>query len=190
MPVRTKTSAHPPARSHLRPRRVSRRSAGVAADISERRLGRSLQPARGRPYPAQPPRRRHLLLPARCRAAPVATRPLRRSALDRSEYAVTSCQRRHLEGRHRLSPAWRRCEGRATMMAASMKKAPQPAGCGASLHIMRNYFARLRYSPVRVSISILSPCPTNSGTLTLKPVAIFAGFRTLPEVSPLTAGSV
>jgi hypothetical protein len=49
---------------------------------------------------------------------------------------------------------------------------------------------RLRYSCVRVSISILSPVSTNSGTETSKPVASLAGLRTLPEVSPLTAGSV
>lgn len=53
-----------------------------------------------------------------------------------------------------------------------------------------DYLLRLLYSPVRVSISMRSPWATNKGTLTLKPVAIFAGFRTLPEVSPLTAGSV
>ena len=49
---------------------------------------------------------------------------------------------------------------------------------------------RLRYSWVRVSISILSPVSTNSGTEISKPVASLAGFSTLPEVSPLTAGSV
>ena len=49
---------------------------------------------------------------------------------------------------------------------------------------------RRRYSPVRVSISILSPVETKSGTCTWKPLAIFAGFITLPDVSPLTAGSV
>jgi len=49
---------------------------------------------------------------------------------------------------------------------------------------------RRRYSPVRVSISILSPVDTNKGTGTSKPLPILAGFMTLPEVSPLTAGSV
>jgi hypothetical protein len=49
---------------------------------------------------------------------------------------------------------------------------------------------RLRYSCVRVSISILSPVSTNSGTEISNPVASLAGFSTLPEVSPLTAGSV
>ena len=49
---------------------------------------------------------------------------------------------------------------------------------------------RRRYSPVRVSISIRSPVLTNSGTGTSRPEAILAGFSTLPDVSPLTAGSV
>ncbi len=49
---------------------------------------------------------------------------------------------------------------------------------------------RRRYSPVRVSISMLSPVETKSGTCTWNPFAIFAGFITLPDVSPLTAGSV
>ncbi|CFN92390.1 cytochrome c [Bordetella pertussis] len=49
---------------------------------------------------------------------------------------------------------------------------------------------RLRYSLVRVSISILSPIAQNSGTLSSKPVLILAGLSTLPEVSPRTAGSV
>ena len=52
------------------------------------------------------------------------------------------------------------------------------------------YFTRFLYSPVRVSISILSPISQNSGTDTSKPVLILAGLSTLPEVSPLTPGSV
>ncbi len=51
-------------------------------------------------------------------------------------------------------------------------------------------FTRLRYSAVRVSISILSPISQNSGTGSSKPVLILAVFMTLPEVSPLMAGSV
>ena len=51
-------------------------------------------------------------------------------------------------------------------------------------------YTRRLYSPVRVSTSILSPVVTNSGTATSKPLASFAGFITLPDVSPLTAGSV
>ena len=54
----------------------------------------------------------------------------------------------------------------------------------------RLLMTRLRYSPVRVSISILLPISTNSGTGSVIPVLILAGFMTLPEVSPLTAGSV
>lgn len=53
-----------------------------------------------------------------------------------------------------------------------------------------DYKTRLRYSRVRVSISILSPISQNSGTANSKPVAILAGFITFPDVSPLTAGSV
>ena len=49
---------------------------------------------------------------------------------------------------------------------------------------------RFLYSPVRVSISILSPVAQNKGTGISKPVFSFAGLRTLPEVSPRTAGSV
>jgi hypothetical protein len=49
---------------------------------------------------------------------------------------------------------------------------------------------RLRYSPVRVSISILSPVLQKSGTWTSNPVLSLAGFKTLPDVSPRTAGSV
>ena len=54
----------------------------------------------------------------------------------------------------------------------------------------RNYLVRARYSSVRVSISILSPISTKAGTWMTCPVASRAGFMTLPEVSPLTAGSV
>ena len=57
-------------------------------------------------------------------------------------------------------------------------------------HAATHHLTRLRYSPVRVSISILSPISTNSGTGSSKPVEILAGFMTLPEVSPLTPGSV
>ena len=56
--------------------------------------------------------------------------------------------------------------------------------------VVATRYTRRLYSPVRVSISILSPVVTNSGTGTSKPLAIFAGFSTLPDVSPLTAGSV
>ena len=55
---------------------------------------------------------------------------------------------------------------------------------------VRGVYTRRLYSPVRVSISMRSPVLTNSGTGTSKPLATFAGFSTLPDVSPLTAGSV
>ena len=51
-------------------------------------------------------------------------------------------------------------------------------------------YTRRLYSPVRVSTSMRSPVVTNSGTCTSKPLLSFAGFITLPDVSPLTAGSV
>ena len=51
-------------------------------------------------------------------------------------------------------------------------------------------YTRRRYSPLRVSISMRSPVVTNSGTWISTPFASFAGFITLPDVSPLTAGSV
>src|SRR4029077_10308041 len=51
-------------------------------------------------------------------------------------------------------------------------------------------YTRFLYSWVRVSISTLSPVWTNSGTEICRPVASLALFSTLPEVSPLTAGSV
>ena len=63
-------------------------------------------------------------------------------------------------------------------------------GCPSSRSRRPARQTRRRYSPVRVSISILSPVATNSGTCTSKPLAILAGFSTLPDVSPLTAGSV
>ncbi len=49
---------------------------------------------------------------------------------------------------------------------------------------------RLRYSPVGLSISILSPVAQKSGTWMTKPDLSFAALVTLPEVSPFTAGSV
>src|SRR5690606_14760590 len=90
----------------------------------------------------------------------------------------------------------------ATQRAAAHMKTPQSPGrepsafgvfgiwvAGLATQI-RNQEARLRYSPVRVSISILSPMLQNSGTDNSNPVDSLAGFMTLPEVSPLTAGSV
>jgi hypothetical protein len=63
--------------------------------------------------------------------------------------------------------------------------------CGLKQHThIQTYITRLRYSPVRVSISILSPIAQNKGTGNSWPVLILAGFMTLPEVSPRTAGSV
>src|SRR5579885_1403215 len=43
---------------------------------------------------------------------------------------------------------------------------------------------RSTYSPVRVSILIVSPDSTNSGTLTVAPVSSVAAFSTLVAVSP------
>ncbi len=64
-------------------------------------------------------------------------------------------------------------------------------GCRRSDRLrLRRGQTRFLYSLVRVSISILSPVATNKGTGISSPVASLAGFITLPEVSPLTAGSV
>src|SRR5215213_363087 len=72
-----------------------------------------------------------------------------------------------------------------------MKKAPCGAlSTGLAKRIAALVQTRLRYSPVRVSISTVSPWATKMGTPISKPVAILAGLSTLPEVSPLTAGSV
>src|SRR5579862_742943 len=43
---------------------------------------------------------------------------------------------------------------------------------------------RETYSPVRVSILILSPSSIKRGTWTLAPLSVTAGFKTRPEVSP------
>ncbi len=85
---------------------------------------------------------------------------------------------------------WRKCLIFAVdrKNQAKMKRAAEAARrCSLAL---ANYLVRLLYSSVRVSISILSPMLTKAGTGSSKPVEILAGFMTLPEVSPLTAGSV
>ena len=46
------------------------------------------------------------------------------------------------------------------------------------------------YSPVRVSIRILSPISTNNGTFRTYPVCVVAGLVAPVEVSPLNPGSV
>ena len=51
-------------------------------------------------------------------------------------------------------------------------------------------FALSMYSPVLVSILILSPITTNNGTCKVYPVEIVAGFVALPIVSPFNPGSV
>lgn len=57
--------------------------------------------------------------------------------------------------------------------------------------LLRTTYARLRYSFVRVSISILSPMLQKSGTCSSNPVFSLAVLSTLPDdVSPFTAGSV
>src|SRR5947209_17976938 len=52
------------------------------------------------------------------------------------------------------------------------------------------YFARLRYSPVRVSTATISPMLTNGGTVILRPVSSVAGLYCAAAVAPLTDGSV
>ena len=53
-----------------------------------------------------------------------------------------------------------------------------------------NQFTRSIYSPVRVSMRILSPSLMNRGTRISAPVSTVAGFRVLVAVLPLTPGSV
>ena len=53
-----------------------------------------------------------------------------------------------------------------------------------------NNYARDRYSPVLVSILILSPWLTNRGTATVAPVSTVAGLLAPVAVSPLNPGSV
>src|SRR5574338_1036721 len=94
------------------------------------------------------------------------------------------------QGLRRLQPQVPRAHpvgGQAWKSGAEMKKGPEAP----FLRQKRSsHFTRLRYSSVRVSISIWSPISTKAGTISSKPVPILAGFNTLPEVSPLTAGSV
>ncbi|CFN82986.1 Uncharacterised protein [Bordetella pertussis] len=75
-------------------------------------------------------------------------------------------------------------------MPGQKKRAAHAARFGCACERRAHQLTRLRYSLVRVSISILSPIAQNSGTLSSKPVLILAGLSTLPEVSPRTAGSV
>ena len=66
-----------------------------------------------------------------------------------------------------------------------------PSGAPSTQLQKAAYAATLRlYSLVRVSISMRSPVSQNAGTWTRWPVASLAGFNTLPDVSPRTAGSV
>ena len=51
-------------------------------------------------------------------------------------------------------------------------------------------YARSMYSPVRVSIRIISPSVMNMGTRIYAPVYRVAVFRLLVAVSPFTPGSV
>ncbi len=57
------------------------------------------------------------------------------------------------------------------------------------LNLISNYTLD-RYSPVRVSILITSPCSTNRGTYTVAPVSTIAGLVAPVAVSPLKPGSV
>src|SRR5205807_6577074 len=52
------------------------------------------------------------------------------------------------------------------------------------------YLTRSTYSPVRVSIRIFSPGPTNGGTLTLRPVSRVASLYWFVAVAPLIEGGV
>ena len=75
--------------------------------------------------------------------------------------------------------------------AQKTKRAPGGALQRTRRRAGKAYAATRRlYSCVRVSISMRSPVSQNAGTCTSKPVFNFAGFNTLPDVSPRTAGSV
>lgn len=52
-----------------------------------------------------------------------------------------------------------------------------------------SFYTLFEYSPVRVSITIVSPCSTNKGTYTVAPVSTTAGFVALVAVFPLKPGS-
>lgn len=67
---------------------------------------------------------------------------------------------------------------------------PEPAFLYQDLSIIRCDYTRDRYSPVLVSILILSPCSTNRGTFTFAPVSTVAGLVAPVAVSPLNPGSV
>ena len=67
---------------------------------------------------------------------------------------------------------------------------PEPAFLYQDFSIIRCDYTRDRYSPVLVSILILSPCSTNRGTFTFAPVSTVAGLVAPVAVSPLNPGSV
>ena len=62
--------------------------------------------------------------------------------------------------------------------------------CMPKFTLNMRFYARPMYSPVRVSIRIISPCSMNNGTITLAPVSTIAGFVAPCAVSPLRPGSV
>lgn len=84
------------------------------------------------------------------------------------------------------------CKRKSAREGALFWNGGEPLTAAAPLTMRRREaYARLRYSFVRVSISILSPMLQKSGTCSSKPVFSLAVFSTLPDdVSPLTAGSV
>jgi hypothetical protein len=59
----------------------------------------------------------------------------------------------------------------------------------AILLLIKFYFTRSTYSPVRVSTLILSPSFTNNGTFNSIPFSVLMVLSAPEEVSPLTAGS-
>src|SRR6185295_708885 len=87
--------------------------------------------------------------------------------------------------------AKRRADGGVEIERHRWEKKGHPMGARPRVPLCVRAHTRFLYSCVRVSISTLSPSPTNNGTEISKPVPTRrAGFITLPEVSPLTAGSV
>lgn len=100
--------------------------------------------------------------------------------------AVVACRPQRQSPRRREPLLYRR--GTKTGQVSSPTR--RDLGNAGPHGIATGHQTRPLYSPVRVSISILSPMATKMGTGISAPVEILAGLRTLPDVSPFTAGSV
>jgi hypothetical protein len=193
---RSSTTAATPATGRQWQRRVGR------VRYSYWLSARTVPVGSSRRHKSTGPRRRAGVITTRIVLTGTAGSPPRPSPVARLRQVLTPCGKGH---------AWRhRSPYRAANAAPRMTTVPPRIGeesqksprlieqAGASPPSRRFArgrafvagYTRRRYSPVRVSISIRSPVATNSGTWTMWPPVIFAGFRTLPDVSPRTAGSV